>query len=81
MSIQPYTVEAFWDAEAAVWVATSETILGLVTEADTIEALTEKLRNMIPELIELNQLAGFNAVKSIEIELITHRNEQIQIAA
>jgi Domain of unknown function (DUF1902) len=57
MSIQPYTVEAFWDAEAAVWVATSETILGLVTEADTIEALTEKLHNMIPELVELNQLA------------------------
>jgi Domain of unknown function (DUF1902) len=57
MSIQPYTVEAFWDSEAAVWVATSETILGLVTEADTIEALTEKLHNMIPELVELNQLS------------------------
>jgi predicted RNase H-like HicB family nuclease len=81
MSIQPYTVEAFWDTEAAVWVATSETILGLVTEAETIEDLTQKLRSMIPDLLELNHLADFNAVKSIEIELITHRNEQIQIAA
>jgi predicted RNase H-like HicB family nuclease len=81
MSIQPYTVEAFWDAEASVWVATSETILGLVTEAETIEELTQKLRSIIPDLLELNHLADFNAVKTIEIELITHRNEQIQIAA
>jgi predicted RNase H-like HicB family nuclease len=48
MSIQPYTVEAFWDVEASVWVATSETILGLVTEADTIEDLTQKLRKGFP---------------------------------
>jgi hypothetical protein len=56
MSTQPYTVEAFWDAEAAVWVATSETIVGLVTEAATIEELTQKLHNIIPDLMELNQL-------------------------
>lgn len=34
-----YKVEAFWNVEAAVWVATSEGILRLVTEAETIEAL------------------------------------------
>jgi hypothetical protein len=36
-------VEAFWDSEALVWVATSEDVPGLVTEAETIEALTECL--------------------------------------
>ena len=42
-------VRAIWDAEAQVWVAESENVLGLATEADTIEALTAKLRNIIPE--------------------------------
>ncbi|MBO1047864.1 MAG: DUF1902 domain-containing protein [Dolichospermum sp. DEX182a] len=46
-----YKVEAFWDAEAEVWVATSEDIPGLVTETSTIDILTEKLRVMIPELL------------------------------
>lgn len=44
-------VESFWDAEAKVWVATSPDVPGLATEADTIEALSQKLREMIPELM------------------------------
>lgn len=46
-----FEVQAFWDSEASVWVATSEDVPGLVTEASTIEVLTQKLREMIPELI------------------------------
>lgn len=49
-----YHVQADWDPEAGVWVATSEDVPGLATEAETIEALTEKLRVMIPELLEAN---------------------------
>ncbi|MGI8502608.1 MAG: DUF1902 domain-containing protein [Hassallia sp.] len=48
-----YKVEAFWDCEAEIWVATSEDVPGLGTEASTIEALMQKLRVMIPELIEM----------------------------
>lgn len=47
-------VVARWDDEAEVWVATSEQIPGLVTEADTIEVLLAKLELLIPELLELN---------------------------
>ncbi|MCC0179850.1 DUF1902 domain-containing protein [Waterburya agarophytonicola K14] len=54
MSQHFYKVEAFWDSEARVWVAESEDVPGLATEADTIEALTDKLRKMIPELLNLN---------------------------
>jgi predicted RNase H-like HicB family nuclease len=43
-----------WDAEASVWVATSQEVPGLATEADTIEQLTAKLKLMIPELLEAN---------------------------
>lgn len=55
MQIINYQVEAFWDEEAKTWVATSENIIGLVTEADTLENLTQKLRLIIPELLLLNQ--------------------------
>ncbi len=46
-----YHVSAIWDPEATVWAATSGDVPGLVTEAVTIEELTEKLRVMIPELL------------------------------
>ena len=48
-------VTAEWDAEAAVWVAGSEDVPGLVTEADTIEHLMKKLTVMVPELLKLNR--------------------------
>jgi predicted RNase H-like HicB family nuclease len=47
-------VRAMWDAEASVWVAESEDVPGLITEADSFEALLRKLRVMIPELLEAN---------------------------
>ncbi len=42
-----------WDPEA-VWVAVSDDVPGLATEAGTIETLTKKLRVMVPELLEAN---------------------------
>jgi predicted RNase H-like HicB family nuclease len=52
-----------------VWVAESEDIPGLVTEADTIEALTAKLRQMIPELLQLNHLITIEPQEAITFEL------------
>ncbi len=51
-----FKVDAFWDSEAEVWVATSDDVPGLVTEASTIEILAQKLRVIIPELLILNQV-------------------------
>jgi predicted RNase H-like HicB family nuclease len=56
MVLKVVTVKAFWDAEASVWVATSDNLPGLVTEAETTEQLTVKLKAMIPELIDLNRI-------------------------
>jgi len=47
-------VHAIWDDEAKVWVAESNDLPGLVAEADTVEALLEKLKVLVPELVELN---------------------------
>jgi predicted RNase H-like HicB family nuclease len=44
------TVSAVWDGEADVWVAVSDDIPGLVTEADTVTELRAKLLDLIPEL-------------------------------
>jgi predicted RNase H-like HicB family nuclease len=48
------TVRATWDAEASVWVAESDDVPGLITEAADLEGLIGKLRVMIPELLEAN---------------------------
>jgi predicted RNase H-like HicB family nuclease len=49
-----YEVLAQWDCEAGVWVAESEDVPGLVAEADSPNVLVQKLRTLIPELLELN---------------------------
>ncbi|MEX0271424.1 DUF1902 domain-containing protein [Leptolyngbyaceae cyanobacterium UHCC 1019] len=74
-----YKVEAFWDAKAAVWVATSEDVPGLATEAETIEALMQKLRGIIPELIRLNRVVT-PSMGAISFQLTSHRQELIEVA-
>ena len=74
-----YKVEASWDAEAAVWVA-SEDVPGLATEAETIEALTQKLRCMIPELVLLNRVLAPDT-GLISFQLTSHRQELIEVVS
>lgn len=50
--MSPYHVKAEWDANAEVWVASSDDVPGLATGADTFESLVEKLKVVIPELLE-----------------------------
>lgn len=47
-------VKATWDDDAKVWVAESDDVRGLSTEADTLELLKERVLEMLPELLELN---------------------------
>jgi hypothetical protein len=61
--MQPeYTVNMEWDSESAVWIATSETIPGLVLESGSLDALMERVRIAVPELLELNGITekGFS---------------------
>ena len=57
-----FTVHAIWDDEARVWVATSDDVPGLATEAADMDALVEKLKVMIPELLEANGIAHASEV-------------------
>ncbi|MBN1904655.1 MAG: DUF1902 domain-containing protein [Deltaproteobacteria bacterium] len=69
---KPFFIRAEWDEEAAVWVATSDDVPGLATEEDTLEGLIEKLKILIPELLDAN---GFNEEYGIPFEILTRRFE------
>lgn len=53
---KPLFIRAEWDHEAGVWVATSDDVPGLATEKSTFEGSREKLKVLIPELLEANEI-------------------------
>lgn len=65
-----YFVRAEWDDQARVWVATSDDVPGLVTEADTMELLFSKLEIMVPELLAAN---GYPDKDEISYEVLARR--------
>lgn len=76
-----YHVKATWDPEAGVWVATSDDVPGLITEASSQSELLEKLRVLVPELLELNHALPEDngAPQEVPIELITYQQEKIRL--
>ena len=76
-----YRVRADWDAEAEVWVAFSDEVPGLATEAPTLEALAEKLRGLIPELLEANHVVRADGAREISFEIVGHRREHLRMAS
>jgi Domain of unknown function (DUF1902) len=48
------TIDARWDGEANVWIATSNDVPGLVVEADTWPTMIEEVRLVLPDLLELS---------------------------
>lgn len=68
----PSCVHAQWDQAAEVWVATSEDVPGLATEATQLEDLIVKLKVMIPELFLEN---GLPMNDEVTFERLTRRFE------
>ena len=73
-----YFVRAEWDDEAKVWVATSDDVPGLATEAGTMEELSKKLEVMIPELLTEN---GYLDAGEISYEVLARKFSVIQATA
>ncbi len=76
-----FHVNAFWDSDAAVWVATSTDVPGLATEAETMEGLSRKLRTMIPELLRLNHVIAEDYAGTVIFQLTTQKQEMIEVAS
>ena len=70
MPINDIRVEALWDEDAQVWVASSNDVPGLITEADTMEHLMQKLKIVIPELLHANGLLNVPGEIDIPIHLL-----------
>ncbi len=70
-------VKAEWDAEARVWVAQSDDLAGLVTEADTMEGLRLRLLAIIDDLFDLDGEAG----RSYSLDIIARSFEQVHPVA
>ena len=73
---KPIIVHADWDPEAAVWVATTQDLRGLVTEADSIEALRAKLPGMILDLLEDGGISDLPA----SIEIVARASDRLTAA-
>jgi len=70
--------EAVWDEEAQVWVASSDDVPGLIAEEDTMEHLMQKLKIVIPELLQANGLLNEPGAFDIPIHLLGEWEEVIK---
>ena len=70
-----YTVKLLWDNEAAVWIATSKDIQGLVLESGSIDALIERVRFAVPELLELNGIHK----KEATVSFVSERTDTVSV--
>ena len=62
-----------WDPEAQVWTAESDDVPGLVLESGSFDALIERVRFAVPELLELN-----GAVPApVQLRMVSERCERI----
>ena len=64
-----YHVDAKWDADARVWVATSSDVAGLVIQGRTQDEVVKKLRLVIPSLTEV----AIEPTAQIEIHFLRQR--------
>lgn len=70
-----YIVNLTWDNEANVWVATSDDVPGLVLESGSFDALLERVRFALPELLSLNNLA----TSPLSLKFLSERKERIAL--
>lgn len=81
MPAKVYDVKAEWDDEAHVWSATSDDVPGLATEAGTLDGLVEKLRVIVPELLELNGVLSAEAARLVSFRVSAERVESPRAVA
>lgn len=68
-------IKMTWDPEALVWVAESDDVPGLVMESGSCDALIEKLRFAIPEMLQLNGTSR----SPLRLNFVSYRHEQVAI--
>jgi predicted RNase H-like HicB family nuclease len=65
-----YTVLLTWDNEAYVWLASSEDVPGLALEAGSLDALMERVKYAVPDLLGLKDIKiNFKAERLAEVHV------------
>lgn len=62
-----------WDPEARVWIAESDDVPGLVLESGSFDALIERVRFTVPELLELNGTTS----APVQLRMVSERCERL----
>ena len=70
-----YIIRFIWDCDTGVWIATSDDVPGLVLESGSFDALVERVRFAVPELLELN---GAKA-PALALTFLSERRERIAL--
>lgn len=64
-----------WDEEAAVWIATSKDVPGLVLESGSFDALVERVKQAVPEMLRLNG----SAAPDFRLSYFTEREDLVPV--
>ncbi len=73
--ITPIQIDARWDDDAHVWIATSDDAPGLVVEAESWQSMIDEVRAVLPELLELD------AVGTRDVSLTFKAETHLALAA
>ncbi len=71
--MQELLINLTWDPDAAVWIAESDDVPGLVLESGSFDALIERVRFTVPELLELNGTAS----APVQLRMVSERCERL----
>ena len=66
-------IKVTWDNDARVWITESDDVPGLVLESGSFDALVERVRVTVPELLELNGAAP----APIQLRMVSERCERL----
>ena len=58
-----YLIDLIWDSEAAVWIASSDEISGLILESGSLDALIERVKFAVTELLDLNHIIHSDPIR------------------
>lgn len=64
-----------WDHDAGVWIAESDDIPGLVLESGSFDALIERVRFAVPDLLVLNSVQAV----PIRLHFVSDRQDQVAL--
>ena len=67
-----YNVDLTWDNEAYVWLASSADVPGLALESGSLDALMERVKMAIPDLLDLkntDMTINFRAERMTQVHI------------